>query len=211
MEAEDWIKWSNKEVEKFITYDSEVKTISEAETKGYNKVEEVFETGIGTSDLCETFDFRKGGIFSANGGRFQSVKGGEYTTKGGTKINGNKSHTQQLVAIFSDIGDFITYGAAAISTASGVGAPLGAILGEVSMITGGIGTGLELLDDIYNSETVNADNPEKFITKVVTTLVIPNLTKKAGFNNIEEPIIDILLMEGESAIDNGRDNLIGPY
>lgn len=32
-----------------------------------------------------------------------------------------------------------------------------------------------------------------------------------GFNNVEEPIMDMLSMGADKTLDNGRDNLIGPY
>ncbi|HRB70962.1 MAG TPA: DUF6443 domain-containing protein [Flavobacterium sp.] len=206
----DWIKWTGNNGQKFMTYDSGVKSVSQAQAKGYTNVEKVFGASTGNSDLGETFDFRKGGIYSVNGERFKNVKEETFTTEGGTIINGNKSYTQQVAAIFSEIGDYSAYGAAA-ATSTGFLAPVGAVLGTISTVTGGIGAGLEVTDGIFNSETINLQNPEQAITKIGTNIVAPVIFNKAGFNDVEGPIMDMLLMGADKTIDYGRDNLVGPF
>lgn len=42
-------------------------------------------------------------------------------------------------------------------------------------------------------------------------MIAPALLNKAGFNNVEGPIMDMLLMGADKTLDNGRDNLTGPY
>lgn len=211
MKPVDWIKWTNHEGQKFITYDSGVKTINQAKEKGYSNIEKVFEKGSGHSTSTnETFTFEKGGLFSVNDALLKNVKNEVFTAENGVTINGNKSYTQQFASIFSGIGDYSAYGAAA-STSTGIGAPIGAVLGVVSAITGGVGAGFEVIDGIFNSETISINNPEQLITKTATNIVAPMLLNKVGLNNVEKPLIDMLIMSADKTIDHGRDNLVGPY
>jgi|GEM_PF-1130034 len=53
--------------------------------------------------------------------------------------------------------------------------------------------------------------PEQAITKIGTNVVAPAVFNKAGFNDIEGPIMDMLLMGADKTIDYGRDNLVGPF
>jgi hypothetical protein len=55
------------------------------------------------------------------------------------------------------------------------------------------------------------NNPEKAITKTMVEVVAPAVLSKAGLNNVEGPIIDMLLMGTDKTLDHGRDNLVGPY
>lgn len=208
MKPFDWIKWSDNDGRKFITYDSGVKSDDQAKAKGYTNVEKVFESGTGKSTTTnEKFNFEKGGLYSVNGGDSQSVKNGTFISENGVTIDGNLSYTQQAAAVFSGIGDFTGVGAAA-STATGIGAPVGAVLGTVSGISGGIGTVLDLADDFLNSNTLTV---EKFVIKSTTPFIAPEVLKKSGLNDVEKSIMDMQIMGLDKTLDHGRDNLIGPY
>ncbi|WP_370576663.1 RHS repeat-associated core domain-containing protein [Myroides sp. WP-1] len=209
MIGEDWVKHESHG-QSFITYDSGVKSVNEAQTKGYKNVTNVFKEGTGNSGLGETIDFKQGGIYSVNGGNYKSVQEATHITEGGTTINWNKSYTQQVASVFSGIGDLTAVGAAT-STATGFATPVGAVLGTISLVTGGIGAGLEVLDGVFNSETINMNNPEQAVTKTATNVLAPMLLKKVPLNNVEGPIIDMLIMGTDKAIDYGRSNLVGPF
>ncbi|THF51739.1 hypothetical protein E6C50_08240 [Flavobacterium supellecticarium] len=204
----DWIKWTSNNGQKFMTYDSGVKSVSQAQEKGYTNVEKVFEKGKGGSTTTdETFRFDKGGLYSVNGGPIQNVKNGAFIAENGVTINDNKSYTQQFSAVFSGVGDYSSTIGATL-TATGIGAPLGAVLNTLGTVSGTIGTALDLADDAFNSETLTI---EKTATKITTTVLAPMGFKKAGFNDIEGPIMDMLLMGADKTIDYGRDNLVEPF
>jgi len=156
----DWVKWTNDKGQLNITYDSEVKTVAQAQTKGYTNVEQVFESGTGLStNTNERFGFRADGKFAVNDGGFKDVGDGGYTTEMGAYIGKNASTMEQSASGLQMAGDGITV--IGIATAQ----PEIVAAGE---IVGNLGLGLELLGDV--------------MTKGLTTETKTNIGVKVGLS-----------------------------
>jgi len=156
----DWVKWTNDKGQLNITYDSEVKTVAQAQTKGYTNVEQVFESGTGLStNTNERFGFRADGKFAVNDEGFKDVGDGGYTTEMGAYIGKNASTTEQSASGLQMAGDGIT--ALGIAT----GQPEVVLLGE------GVG-GLGLLLEVGND----------FATKGITSETTTNAAVKFGLS-----------------------------
>ena len=170
----DWVKWTNDQGQLNITYDSEVKTVAQAQAKGYTDVVQVFESGTGLStNTNERFGFRADGKFAVNDGGFKDVGDGGYTTEMGAYIGKNASTAEQSADALQMAGD-------GLSAAGYVTAPftLGATLPLVGAgnILSTAGTFMEFGLDVKNGK--NADATYK-ITNVVTSYGAGKVIDKA--------------------------------
>jgi len=201
----DWINWTSRDGTQHITYDDQIKTVEQAQAKGYSNVDQVFESRTAHSET-ETFDFAKGGNYSVNGGEMVNAADQNYTTEGGAIIGAN--YNFKLSSFLQNTGDAATLiGTGMVLT--GVGAPIGAALIAVGGGVSLAGTGLELAEDARNGNWSN----EKALTKVGMEL-IPGAGDKA-FKALGEPaaaeVINAATIGADRGLDALRDAEAGPY
>jgi len=156
LDNDDWILHTTSDGQQHATYDSSVKTVAEAETKGYKNVTNVFANGTGrVQATSEVINFKADGKFSVNGGESMDVDDTSYTTKGGSLISENKGTLDAfgdfLPNGMQDVGDSLTLAALPVS-ATGFGAPLGALMAEGGGILSAGGTGLGLVNDAFEGD-----------------------------------------------------------
>ncbi len=209
IESDDWIVHTQSDGTQAVTYDPEIKTVAQAQAKGYKKVESVFESGTGHSgDYKQSFEFTKDGHYSVDGGEMVNVTEQSYKTEGGAFINANMSAASQIAPLMQDAGDAMTLVGAGL-VVTGVGAPIGAALISVGGGVSLAGTALELADD-YNNGTLTA---EKVATKVAMEL-IPVAGNKA-FKTLGEPaaaeVLNAATVGADRLLDEMRDSKVGPY
>jgi len=68
MQADDWINHIGRDGRQYITYDPRVTNKQQAENYGYTDVKEVFERGVGTTNLTnDYYAFEANGNYAVNG------------------------------------------------------------------------------------------------------------------------------------------------
>jgi len=198
----DWVKWTSNSGQLNITYDSEVKTVAQAQAKGYSNVEQVFESGTGLStNTNERFGFRADGKFAVNDGGFRDVGDSGYTTEMGAYIGKNASTIEQSANGLQMVGDGITV--LGIATAQ----PEIVAVGEFA-------SGLGLLMEVGNNFATKGINPETVTSAAVkfglnysfgklgdigvsaTRAVAGREAVAAGANKVSESIIQGTTMTG---------------
>ena len=200
-EPDDWINWTSKDGKQLITYDSEIKTKAQAEAKGYTGVKEVFEKATGRSEKTgEVINFKADGNYSVNGGKDVDVDDQSFRTKGGAYISENKG----VVDCFGDLGPGALQNAGGMTTlaalpvsATGFGAPAGAVMATIGSTASTIGTGLELVNDAFEGKF----SFTKFLRKATIETVSRKLGGSTVFGPTEQIINDNIFNAGDKALD----------
>jgi RHS repeat-associated protein len=140
----DWVNYIGSDGKQQIIYDKEVKSVSDAEAKGYTNVTNVFADRTGSSSAGEKFHFKSDGTFTVNGYNRDTGEDG-YVTTGGTYIGQNKSNIEQGSEAAQATGDGISM--------FGVVTCQPEIVAAGSLISD-IGLGVELINN-FSSNGVN--------------------------------------------------------
>lgn len=197
MKPLDWINWTDKNGQQNITYDKDVKTVEQAEAKGYGNVKQVFETGTAYSGNYETIvSFAKDGIIDINHGEKVDTDDTSVTTENGTYISKSKDSMNALGDIvpgaLQTLGDRVT--AAAIPVAATGALPLAATIAKVGGYISITGASLEIVNDFAEGRIP--------IEKIVTKGLIEVASQKIGESNAFGPTDQIV----NATIFNGLDN-----
>ena len=151
----DWVEHTTSDGKQAITYDADIKTVEQAEAKGYKNVENVFATGSAYSADGEEFiAFAPDGSYTVNNGEKLDVDDNSYTTKGGVHISENKGIMDAVgeygPAAFQDTGDKLTTAAAGMSLVGlEVPAAFTATVGGVLSTTGAV---IQVVNDFAEGE-----------------------------------------------------------
>jgi RHS repeat-associated protein len=204
---QDWINWTASNGQQHITYDSSVKTVAQAQAKGYSGVKQVFESGIGRSKKTgESVSFQAGGKFSVDGGKTMDVAENGYTTKTGAYINKGLTGVEQPATGLQAGGDAIT----AIGIASAQPAIIGA--GEtISKVGLSVGIGNDFATKGFNVDTLKDAAVKVGINYAFgkigdagvgsTRTVAGKEFVESGANKVSESIIQGTTMAGEKVAD----------
>jgi hypothetical protein len=167
--APEWVEWTGKGGQRHITYDAEIKTVEQAQAKGYVNVNRVFEGGTGHSVNGDTYNFQADGKVYVNNGDARDIGEGSITTAGGTYINNNISKLGQTASLTQGVGDGLT--AAGIATGVFPIAGLGEVLGYA-------GLGMEVYDDLSTKDTQKETLTDAGV-KVGVNLIFGSMSKSA--------------------------------
>ncbi|WP_338841906.1 RHS repeat-associated core domain-containing protein [Flavobacterium ginsenosidimutans] len=208
MAPSDWINWIGTNGQQHITYDKDVKTVEQAEAKGYGNVKQVFESGTAhTADYSTMVSFAADGNIVINNGEKTDIDDGGVTTENGTYISKNKGLVDALgdevPGALQNLGDGLTLAAVPVG-ATGVGLPLATEMAYVGGKISTLGTGLELVNDAFEGNF----SWKKFFTKAVIEGVSGGLGGNSVFGPMEQIINDNLFNGvdklGDSILDEKK-------
>jgi hypothetical protein len=176
MAPDDWINWTGENGQQHITYDADVKTKAQAEAKKYGNVKEVFASGSAhTEDYSIMVDFAADGNYVINNGEKMDVDDISTTTQNGTCISDNKGIADAFgewgPGAIQDAGDSITLAALPIS-AAGFGVRLVAAMADIGSGISAARTGLEILNDTFESGFPTAKAATKITMKVIASKIV---------------------------------------
>ncbi|EJL62505.1 RHS repeat-associated core domain protein-containing protein [Flavobacterium sp. CF136] len=205
MAPDDWINWIGSNGQQHITYDNDVKTKEQAEAKGYGNVKQVFEKGTAhTEDYSTMIAFAPDGNFLVNNGEKMNVDDRSVTTDNGTFISKNKGVMDTVGDIvpgaMQNLGDGLTLAAIPVA-ATGVGAPLAAGMAEVGGVISAVGTGAEILNDVFEGNF----SLEKTVTKGVIEIASRRIGGSSVFGPTEQIVNDNLFNGVDKLGDEIRD------
>jgi len=209
IENDDWIEYTTRDGKQSITYDAEIRTIEQAEAKGYTGVKQVFSEATATnSGNGDKIEFRKGGTYTVNGSDAINPVDQRYTTESGATINVNQSALSQIAPILSNSGD-VAVVAGTLMVLTGVGAPAGAALITYGGYASTAGTALDLVNDANNGTLTT----EKVVTKGVM-MALPEVGG-AGFKALGAPnagkLLNLQVMGADKTLDAMRETKSGLY
>lgn len=187
MGPNDWVKWTTSSGQRHITFDAEVKTVEQAQAKGYTDVTQVFESGTGVAmNSGEVFGFRSDGTISINGAKPVDFADGGYQTENGTYLNTNLTNIEQTAGALQMGGDGIT----AIGIMTGQPEIVG-----VGELVSNIGLGVEILND-FSTKGLNGGTAGSAALKVGLNV---------GFGKITDAgVTATRAVAGEAAVEAGK-------
>ncbi|UMY66009.1 MULTISPECIES: RHS repeat-associated core domain-containing protein [unclassified Flavobacterium] len=206
---DDRIEYKTNDGKQSITYDPEVKTVEQANAKGYTDVKRVVSDASATNKLNgDKIQLQADGNYTVNGSAPINPAEQPYMVNGYATINANQSALSQLAPLFSNSGDAAVV-MGSLLVLSGVGAPLGVGLITIGGYVSTTGTVMDLADDA-NKGTLTA---EKVITKIAVQ-VIP-LRCNAAFKSLGAPaageLFNLGTMGTDHLLDEMRSAKAGPY
>lgn len=199
----DWIVWTSKKGQQHITYDNNIKDLKQARAGIYKNATKVFADGSAHSaDYSQRVEFASNGNYLVNNGTKKNIDDGSFTLNK-TYISKNKSAIDMAGDIvpgaMQDLGASLTLAALPVS-ATGFGAPVGAVMATTGGVISTIGTVFELLNDAFEGNLTI----EKTATKVGMYLLSRNI---GGSNatNIEKIAADNFLNGTDKGLDKARE------